>query len=132
MERGENAQFRRIEILADRGSAIAEALYECDAASPCDLPVCALCARQYRIYFTGEALAVADAYVGPHEFATIFLDTVEAGSLPDASLKRAHAVLRKRLDRSGFRGSVLVGGTEAAWIAADRHWTLPIIAASAS
>jgi len=116
--------FERIEILANRGSAIAETLYECDAASPCDLPACARCARRYRIYFTGEALAVAHAYVGPHEFATIFLDTVEVGSLPEANVKRAHAALRKRLDRSGFKGSVLVGGTEAAWIAADRHWIL--------
>ena len=88
------------------------------------LAPCALCARRYRIYFTGEMLAVAHAYVGPHEFATIFLDAVEAGSLPDASLKRAHAALRQRLNRSGFKGSVLVGGTEAAWIAADRHWIL--------
>ena len=46
------------------------------------------------------------AYVGPHEFATIFLDAVGAGSLPDASLEQAHAALRTRLNRSGFRGSV--------------------------
>jgi hypothetical protein len=120
----ETRNLARIEVLANRGSAIAEALSECDAGSPCDLPACARCARRYRIYFTGEALAVADAYLGPHEFATIFLDAVEAGSLPDASLKRTHAALRKRLDRCGFRGSVLVGGTEAAWIAADRRWIL--------
>ena len=93
----ETRNLGRIEILANRGSAIAEALYECDAASPCDLPACARCALPYRIYFTSETLAVAHAYVGPHEFATIYLDAVEAGSLPDASLKRAHAALRKRL-----------------------------------
>ena len=120
----ETRNLARIEVLANRGSAIAETLYECGEGSPCDLPTCARCARRYRIYFTGEALAVAHAYVGPHQFATIFLDAVEAGSLPDASLKQAHAALRKRLDRSEFRGSVLVGGTEAAWIAADRHWIL--------
>jgi hypothetical protein len=120
----ETRNLARIEILANRGSAIAEALYDCDAASPCELPICAQCARPYRIYFTSEALAVAQAYVGPHEFATVFLDTVEAGSLPDASLKQAHTALRQRLNRSGFRGSVLVGGTEAAWIAADRRWIL--------
>jgi hypothetical protein len=120
----ETRNLERIEILTNRGSAIAEALYDCDAGSPCDLPACALCAREYRIYFTGEALAVAHAYVGPHEFATIFLDAVKVGSLPDVSLQRAHAALRQRLNRSEFRGSVLVGGTEAAWIAADRHWIL--------
>lgn len=88
------------------------------------MPICAQCARPYRVYFTSEALAVAQAYVGPHEFATVFLDTIDAGSLPNASLERAHAVLRKRLNCSGFRGSVLVGGTEAAWRAADRRWIL--------
>jgi hypothetical protein len=124
LREAETRNLARVEILANRGSAIADALYECDATSPCDLPACARCARRYRIYFTSEALAVADAYLGPHEFATVFLDAVEAGSLPDASLKRAHAALRKRLDRSGFKGSVLVGGTEAAWNAADRRWIL--------
>jgi hypothetical protein len=116
----------RIEVLSEREPAIAEAIDECCEASPCGLPGCAVCASPYRIYSASEILRLAYSYVGPHQLATIYLDEIEAGSLSTVSLKRAHARLRKRLERSGSQGPILVGGTEVAWIAQQRSWILHV------
>jgi hypothetical protein len=112
----------RIEVLAARGSSLGDLASDCDAASPCNRPICAICTRDYRIYIASELLRIALSCPGSHEFATIFLESVGAGALPDVDMKKAHAMLRKRLDRSGFRGAILIGGTEASWIARDRRW----------
>jgi hypothetical protein len=117
----------RIETLENYDSPLALALEECDHPnSPRDLPICAICARQYKCYFTGQALAIAKSVTGPHEFATVYLDRIDVGSLPDVSVRQAHDAFRMRLNRSGFGGSVLVGGTEAAWIASDRCWIVHV------
>jgi hypothetical protein len=117
----------RIETLENYDSSLALALEECDQPnSPCDLPICTICARQYRRYFTSQALSIAKSIRGPREFATVYLDSIDADLLPDVSVRRAHDTLRTRLNRSGFRGSVLIGGTEAAWIARDRCWILHV------
>ena len=39
-------------------------------------------------------------------------------------MKLAHEALRKTLQRSGFEGSVLIGGTEIAWLARHNLWIL--------
>jgi hypothetical protein len=119
--------FKCIEVLENRGSSIAEALDECDApTSCCLLPICCVCARLYRIYAASELLRLADAYVGPHEFATIHLDTIAEDRLSEFDLRKAHGRFRKRLDRSGFSGSMVVGNTEAAWLARECCWILHI------
>jgi hypothetical protein len=117
----------RIETLEIYESPLALALEECDHPnSPSDLQICAICARQYKCYFASQALAVAESVTGSHEIATVYLDRIDVGSLPDVSIRRAHDTLRTRLNRSGFGGSVLIGGTEAAWIARDRYWILHV------
>jgi hypothetical protein len=119
--------LEHIEILCEREPAIAEAIDECcSEPSPRGLVGCAVCGRCYRIYSASELLRVGNRYVGPHQLATIYLDEIEAGSLSTVSIKRAHARLRKRLERSGFQGSILVGGTEVAWIAKQRCWILHV------
>lgn len=87
-------------------------------------PISARDARRYRRYDTAERLGIAHAYEGPHEIATIYLRAFLAGRLHAADLKLAQAALRKTLQRTGFKGSILVGGTEVAWLARHDRWIL--------
>ena len=43
------------------------------------------------------------------------LATYEAGHLEEADIGQNHEQVRQRLNRAGFRGAVLIGGTEVAW-----------------
>ncbi len=61
-----------------------------------------------------------------HEVAVIHLETLPVGTLANADIKRAHDRLRKRLHRLGFAGSILIGGTEVAWLARARVWILHV------
>jgi hypothetical protein len=88
------------------------------------LPIGARTARRYRRYFTAELLRVAGEHEGPHQIATIFLLRFPAGELEAANLEIAHGALRKTLQRSGFQGSVLIGGTEIAWLTHCSRWIL--------
>ena len=116
---------RRIEVLEAYEPNIADALARCDGdEARCLMPICALCARPFRIQLTEEKLALVAALPGPHRDVTIYLDSIEAGRLPYVDLKRHHEKLRVRLNRCGFRGSIIVGGTEAGWNARKRVWIL--------
>jgi hypothetical protein len=93
------------------------------------LPISARAARRYRRYFTAELIRIAKEHEGPHQIATIFLLDFPAGELAAANLELAHGALRKalqRLQRSGFQGSVLIGGTEIAWLATHNLWILHV------
>jgi hypothetical protein len=90
------------------------------------LPISAQAARRYRRYFTAELLRVADEYEGPHQIATIYLLAFPAGELEAAALELPHEALRKTLQRSGFKGAVLIGGTEIAWLATHNRWILHV------
>ena len=87
-------------------------------------PISARDARRYRRYDTAERLRIAKEYEGLHEIATIYLRAFLAGQLHAADLKLAQAALRKTLQRAGFKGSILIGGTEVAWLAKDGLWIL--------
>jgi hypothetical protein len=118
----EARNLRLIDELVDREPDIAVALEACCPQSPCGLPGCGACSDEYLEPFNGELLRVQDLYEGPHEIATIFLATFPAGSLAAADIDRAHDRLRKKLERSGFAGSILIGGTEAGWSAHKARW----------
>ncbi len=60
------------------------------------------------------------------EIATIHLATYPAGSLDAADMKKSQAALRKQLQRAGFKGSILVGGTEAGWSEKQCLWILHV------
>jgi hypothetical protein len=90
------------------------------------LPISARAARRYRRYFTAELLRIADEYEGPHEIATIFLVKIPADKLAAAALELPHGALRKTLQRSGFKGSALIGGTEIAWLDTHNQWILHV------
>ena len=46
------------------------------------------------------------------------------GSLADADVPRAREMFRKRLDRAGFKGAIVVGGIEVAWQENWQRWLL--------
>ena len=118
--------LQRIDTLTDRSPEIAAALEACDPRALCCLVICAVCSRHYRRRLIRELLAIAKSRSGPHEFATIYLDSFPAGKLVGADIKRAHDRLRKRLHRYGFGGSLLLGGTEVNWDSAANLWTLHV------
>ena len=110
----------RLEVLLPRLPAVGRALLRCDGAGhPCKLPVCAVCARDYRQGPIAQLHALANAYAGPHEVATIYLGLFPPDSLGDADVRRTHEMFRKRLDRAGFKGAIVAGGIEVAW---QEHW----------
>jgi hypothetical protein len=98
----------------------------CDEGDRCCLPICAVCARDYRIGIANQLLAIDAANPGPRQTATIFLDAIERDCLQSVSIERALGNLRKRLERNGFRGAKLVGGTEVAWLEREAKWILHV------
>ena len=104
---------------------LAAEIERCDEEGECaSLPISARAARRYRRYFTAELLGTAEEREGPHQTATIYMRALPAGELEAADLKLAQGALRKTLQRSGFEGSILIGGTEIAWIARHNLWIL--------
>ena len=92
----------------------------------CWLPICAVCARDYRPGPIAQlhALAHAKAYPGPRQVATIYLELFPPGSLAVADLPRTREMFRKRLDRAGFKGAIVAGGIEVAWQENHQRWLL--------
>jgi hypothetical protein len=115
----------RLEALLPRLPDVGRALLKCDGADhPCLLPICAVCALAYRRGPIAQLHALADAYDGPHEVATIYLGLFPPDSLRDADVRRTREMLRKRLDRAGFEGAIVVGGIEVAWQDDWQRWLL--------
>jgi hypothetical protein len=116
---------RRLEALVPGLPGVARALIRCDGERHrCSLPICAVCARAYRPGPIAELHALANAYAGPHEVATIYLGLFPPDSLADADVPRVREMFRKRLDRAGFKGAIVVGGIEVAWQEKWRRWLL--------
>ena len=83
---------------------------ELSALTPNANQICAVCALAYRRGPIAQLHALANAYAGPHEVATIYLGLFRPDSLGDADLGRTHEMFRKRLDRAGFKGAIVAGG----------------------
>ena len=104
---------------------LAAEIERCDEEGECaSLPISARAARRYRRYFTAELLRIAEERKGPHQTATIYMRAFSAGELEAADLKLELEVLRKTLERSHFKGLILLGGTEVAWLARHNLWIL--------
>jgi hypothetical protein len=115
----------RLKVLLPRLPDVGRALLKCDGERHrCSLPICAVCARAYRQGPIAQLHALANAYPGPHEVATIYLDLFGPGSLADADLPRTREMSRRRLDRAGFKGAIVVGGIEVAWQEKWQRWLL--------
>ena len=124
-EYAEKQNDENLHVLLPRLPAVGGVLLECDGRRrPCWRPFCAVCARDYRLGPIAQLHALAQAYPGPHEVATIYLDLFPPGSLRDADVRRTHEKFRKRLDRAGFKRAIVVGGIEVAWQENHQRWLL--------
>jgi hypothetical protein len=113
----------RSAALRRRLPAIAEALDACAGPDDrCGQIVCAGCSSDFRHNTQRQFLTVADAHFDELDFATVYLDSFEAGQLTHYDLKRGKEAFRKRLTRAGFKGATIVGGIEVAWKPAIRLW----------
>jgi hypothetical protein len=91
----------------------------------CELPLCPICGRHYRIWFTGQVLrAIEHTTLAEHRIMTVHLGTYRSGHLHEAHLAHARDQLRKRLARAGFAGAAAIGGLEAAYRAETDDWLL--------
>ena len=117
---------KRIDDLVDREPDIAVALEACATDAPCGLLICAEDSERARAPYIAEIRRIEDLYQGPHEIGTAFLATYPPGSLIPADLKPEHEMFRKQLHRSGFKGSLVIGGTEAAWSERQGLWILHV------
>jgi hypothetical protein len=126
LEEAQDRNQKRVDALVDRVPEIAATLEACDPHARCSLVICAVCSRRYRFRLIREVLAIAKKYGGQHKVATLYMETFPAGTLAAADIKREHDRLRKRLQRSGFAGSHLIGGTEVEWDSASRNWILHV------
>jgi hypothetical protein len=97
-------------------SAIAEAIAQCNDDAPCGVPICAVCALRFRIRFAAKVLALAQAQAEPHRFLTLHLEEFPPRNLQGAS--------RRRFDRAGFQGAIIVCGTEVVWKEGAQTWLL--------
>jgi len=106
---------------------ISKALDDCAwPKDPCGKPICAVCARAYRIQIFEQVRDIAETLEGKAEIATVYLGAIEAGSLVKVKIASAHKKLRRRLNASGFGSAILIGGTEVAWIQDSGHWALHV------
>jgi len=113
-----------VEALFNRATDIAATLEACRKGARCGSSNCPVCAGFYRLPVIRAAVRIANSTHGNHEWATIYLATIAVDSLPDVKLKLVREAFRKRLKRSGFAGSILIGGIEVTWLARDRVWIL--------
>lgn len=123
----ENRNEQRADKLWRRAPKVARKLVSCDGDSrSCQLPICAVCARRYRIYCYLQLREIATEYEGPHMIATIHLKHLPARQLRTVNLKHTHDFLRKRFDRAGLKGATFIGGTEANWQVKHQRWLLHV------
>jgi hypothetical protein len=115
----------RLKVLLPGLPDVGRALLKCDGERHrCSLPICAVCARAYREGPIAHLHALPNAYAGPHQVATIYLGLYPPDSLRDADIRPTHEMFRKRLDRAGFKGAIVVGGIEVAWQENWQRWLL--------
>ena len=109
--------------LEDLEPALAGAYDNCTPANPCSIPGCPYCDRLRRGYLFSETLRIYRRGPEPRLLVTVYLAAIPKGALPNVSIVKALKAFRKRLEREGVRG-VMIGGTEAGWIAKRKSWIL--------
>jgi hypothetical protein len=117
---------KRVDDLVDREPEIAVALEACAPNAPCSLLICAEYTEKARAPYIAELSRIEGLYQGPHEIGTAFLAAYPPRSLITADIKRAKETFRKELHRSGFKGSLVLGGTEAGWSERQGLWILHV------
>ena len=105
---------------------IADNIRGCRNDSWCLLPACARCGMMLRIAQGSDCLRLLNAHRADGVIINANLRRVAEGELEAADLDAEHNRLRTQLDRAGFRGSLLIGGTEIAWKRASRTWLVHV------
>jgi hypothetical protein len=118
----------RQEKIRTTDSSLAEMLRECGRNRfVCASPSCPKCCRRFRQWLIAQALEAHEKLHGSgSRIITIYLGTLPEGQLAGASLRKAYAALRQRLNRGGLGGAVLIGGTEMAYRAKQHDWVLHV------
>jgi hypothetical protein len=116
----------RIKALSNHAPEIAAEIEACKHDALVPLIICAVCSRRFRFPLIRELLRIARSEPGDHQWVTIYLETIPECALPEVNVKRVRDRLRKSLQRSGFAGSILIGGIEVSWLTRDRVWVLHV------
>jgi hypothetical protein len=121
----ERNRTRNLRSLTSAGNfpGLKRRILRCDDGPPCQELLCSRCALRYRLWLAGQCLSFADEPVQAH-VVTILLVTARGGLLHTVSIQAEHDRLRKRLIRSGVRSAI--GGTEAAYEAANDRWVVHV------
>jgi hypothetical protein len=130
----ETADNHIVPKLRDRLSSIAQKIEHCglgvELKKNCLLPICPICARQYRRFFISEVLRIYREKPNEAQTVTVYLGKYEVEMLANASLGTVHNRFRNQLRRSGFGGAVIIGGTEVTYRPELNDWLLHLHALS--
>lgn len=121
--------LRREAKIGKQIPALAGSLRDCrrGRVEVCGSPSCPRCGRLFRLWLTARGLEAFENLNGPSSrIITMYLADVPEGQLASASMQRAHAALRQRLNRAGLCGVLLIGGTEVAYRAKQHEWILHV------
>jgi hypothetical protein len=88
----------------------------------CEQTFCPSCARQFRRWLVGEVLGSTNARLEPGHIITVLL--ARAAAIHELDPEPFRHLLRKRLDRTGLRDAVVIGGFEIVWRSSDKQWVL--------
>jgi len=120
-----NEGIRSETVLRDAGAPrhLWEYLAECRAGDyVCEQTFCPSCARQFRRWFIGEVLRIAEKNTKPAYFVTVLL--AQATNIRELDPEPFRHSLRKQLDRAGLAEAVVIGGFEMVWRARQKAWVL--------
>ena len=118
------ALIERLDKIGEHG--IADDIRGCRDKSWCLRPACAQCGMILRIAQGSDCLRLYNPHRADAVIINANLRRVAEGELEEADLDAEHNRLRTQLDRAGFRGSLLIGGTEIAWKSASHTWLVHV------
>jgi hypothetical protein len=112
--------------LLDHMPTTANKIADCaEGKENCLLPICPICSRQYRRTLIGDLLQkIYPLSPNGAQTATVYLERYDTGTLSNASLGTVHAGFRKKIERSGFGGAIIIGGTEVTYRPEPNDWLL--------
>ncbi len=100
-------RFERIAGLAE----VADLLWDCSGDSPCAQVCCAVCGRQFRRWFTGQALRHQSGL--DLQVVTVALELVPSNGLTDCALLLLKRRAAQRVRRAAPSAKFVLGGIEA-------------------
>jgi hypothetical protein len=110
---------------ASRASLQSVYLQECRLGHyHCEQTYCPLCARDFRRWFIGEALRVANLSQSAGHVMTVLL--ARSHDIRDLDPADYRPLIRRRLNQAGLHDAPVIGGFEMVYRAQDKSWILHI------